>query len=563
MFKQHRWMKLITMIVLISLVIIGCSSNNNNNNSPSNSQGQNSSDSSGSEVQTDRGQIEDGEVRVFDPTVKITAAIALRDSDKLRFGDTPEDNPMRRWFRDNMGIDVEYKWQMSDVNNALETKIRLALTSGEELPDVLYVNDEVLLSELIASGRIMSIDEVYEKYASPRTKAIYENNPDTWKMFTSDGKKWALPRTTDGIVGGPVMWIRQDWLDEVNMEAPTNIQELEAVFAAFKERYPDKTPLSVAGQTEPWNAWMGDVQAIFGGTQFGIWEENDEGKLEFGTIQPGIKDGLAKLNEFYEKGYIDPNFGTYNPEKAASEFTAGNAGMIFGPGWMGGWPLADTVENVPGAVVKPYPLPAGVDGQIGRKGTDLTSGGYVFRNGFDQFEAIFAYWDVMLGREYEDETSPFVNGFAEGYSYVMVDGEVSWEVPDGTVEIDRFALFQPGQLPPNIAPEPSIFERVKMGKSDTIYEKQRLTGSQPGYYEGMAMSATQAVHSHYNRFLGGSTPTMDDRWTLLDKALSESFIAIIHGKNSIDSFEKMVSDWREKGGDQITEEVNEWFEANK
>ena len=38
---------------------------------------------------------------------------------------------------------------------------------------------------------------------------------------------------------------------------------------------------------------------------------------------------------------------------------------------------------------------------------------------------------------------------------------------------------------------------------------------------------------------------------------------IIYGKESPDAFDQFVSDWKAQGGDQITEEVNEWYQSVK
>lgn len=39
------------------------------------------------------------------------------------------------------------------------------------------------------------------------------------------------------------IWIRQDWLDELKLERPTTVEELVEVAKAFKQHYPDSTPI--------------------------------------------------------------------------------------------------------------------------------------------------------------------------------------------------------------------------------------------------------------------------------------------------------------------------------
>ncbi|MBW7453691.1 extracellular solute-binding protein [Paenibacillus sepulcri] len=496
----------------------------------------------------------------YEAPVTITSAQALRESDTLLPGDTPEDNPMSRWLRDNMGVTLKYKWLLTDQNDALATKIRLALASGEELPDVLYISDTVLMNELIDAGRLEPIDEAYEKYATNRMRESYEKNPEVWRYVEKDGKKWGLPQISDGIVGDPIMWVRQDWLDAVGMKAPTTLEEVEATLAAFKQKYPDKTPLAFSGKNGL-AGYMGDVHFMFGQTQPYIWDKGEDGKLRYGAVQPTVKDGLLKLKDFYASGYIHPEFGAHDEQKAASLFTSGEAGMLFGPGWMGGWPLADTEVNVPGAVVKPYPLPSGVDGTIGRTGSALSYGTYVFRKGFEYMDAAFHYWDISLGVQLEDPNSPFANGYAEGYDYIMVDGKPQWDFPDKpTTEIGNYQLLGSGNTPPGMIQGPSIYERVAKGQIESVYEKKLAAGTGKLVVDGFTAALSQPNIARRNQFIGAPTETMGEKWTLLKKMELETFLKIIYNKADANAFDEFVEDWKAQGGDKITEEVNEWYQ---
>lgn len=88
----------------------------------------------------------------------------------------------------------------------------------------------------------------------------------------------------------------------------------------------------------------------------------EDGSLEYGSVHPGMKEGLAKLNEWMNKGYIPKEAALWDENKTAEPAVAGTAGIIPGPYWMSGWPLIDTVKNAPEAVWKPVQIPAGPDG---------------------------------------------------------------------------------------------------------------------------------------------------------------------------------------------------------
>ena len=55
------------------------------------------------------------------------------------------------------------------------------------------------------------------------------------------------------------------------------------------------------------------------------------------------------------------------------------------------------------------------------------------------------------------------------------------------------------------------------------------------------------------------TPTMVERWVDLDKIMDEAILGIIIGERSLDSFDEVVDQWMSLGGEQVTNEVNEWW----
>ena len=54
-----------------------------------------------------------------------------------------------------------------------------------------------------------------------------------------------------------------------------------------------------------------------------------------------------------------------------------------------------------------------------------------------------------------------------------------------------------------------------------------------------------------------TTESMAIRWASLEKIEMQTVLKIIVGEESIDAFDKFVSDWNKAGGELITEEVNE------
>ncbi|MNW18837.1 hypothetical protein D3C71_2185580 [compost metagenome] len=60
---------------------------------------------------------------------------------------------------------------------------------------------------------------------------------------------------------------------------------------------------------------------------------------------------------------------------------------------------------------------------------------------------------------------------------------------------------------------------------------------------------------------GGQTPTMTEKWAMLERLEKETFTKIIMGAVSVDEFDTFVADWNRLGGKAILEEINDWLSA--
>lgn len=507
----------------------------------------------------------------FPEPIVITTAIALQNNDILKFNDTWEDNPVTRWAKRKLNIVQKITWVFDDGNDSLVTRIKLALSSGEPLPDVLFLTHEEipeLLPILAESGEIMEMKGPFEQYAPERVKDAYANNPGVWNTVSYDGRLWGLPQISDGKVGDPILWIRQDWLDRFQLEAPATIRELERIFELFTNHDPDGNGvrdtigIAVAGKNTL-NDWMGDLSFVFGayGDQPYQWNRMADGKLAYGSVQPSVKQALARIARWYESGYLHPDFGTHDEQEAVSLFMKGEAGIIFGPGWMGGWPLGHVQNENADIAIKPYPVPAGDSGRVGRVGTKLSYGSYFFRKDFSHMDAAFAYWDEVYGSLIEDPESDFRHGFAEGYDYLIENGEYVYDFPGATATAGNLLLLAPGSAPPGVIAGESLEQRVYKGIVTTPYERKLAATSSRLFLEGRIVGDLQLDASQRDEFTGPFMPSMIAKSTYLKKLEKETFLKIVYGEAPLGSFDDFVAMWHRSGGREMTDEVNAWDQS--
>jgi len=503
----------------------------------------------------------------FDNEVTITTVRHMNGDVLFRDGETIEDNVHTRWVKDKFNINLKYLWTTSGPQDAFKTKIRLELSSNQELPDLIALRDDDVARDLINSGKFMEVGEVYEKYASPTWKAAMGEDPSVWYPYSRDGKKMGIPILDYSYNGDPVLWIREDWLQKLNLEAPKTLADLEKVMDAFVNQDPDgngqkDTYGLTLGFKNNVNTWMSDTSWVFGmfGTVPRQWNIASDGTLEYGSIHPGAKQALGTIKSWMEKGYIHKESALWDEIKASELFTSGMAGIIAGPHWMPHWPLPDLAKNVPGAEYKAYPIPAGPDGKVGRHGTQNFNGVVLINKNIspESLKAFFVYQNYLF-ENYANpaEGGEFQYGMFEGYDYVMKDGKGIPNEEDDRIDPVKYTLTFDGARIPSL----TMTTLAKLGRGEepsTPYE--RVHALHPKAVAQAALVVLeQKDASKKDAFLGGTTPTMVTRIEALNTMEKEHYNNIIYGKTSIDEFDSFVEQWKSAGGQKIIEEVNEWY----
>ncbi|TYP70560.1 extracellular solute-binding protein [Paenibacillus methanolicus] len=587
-----RWQRMlsVSLVAALSLSLAACAGNNNGGNEPANNGG-NSGGNAGAEANAGSGEAasnanvdETGwDGKKYAEPVTLTTVKGVGTNYYFKSGETMENNVLQKYMKDNLGIDVKYDWIVTDTNDAYKTKLRLMLSSGEKMPDVItYRGDMETVNMLIDSGQFMDVGELFDKYAGEAYKTGVALNPDTWLPVTRDGQRMALPVLDYAYNDDMLLWLRQDWMDKLGLQAPKTVADFEAIMDAFVNKDPDGNGKSdtiglATGFKNTYLGWMSDISWLFGayGTLPGQWNKGADGALSYGSVDPAAKQALSTLKTWMDKGYISKDSGIKDEVSGSELFTKGQAGAIVGRNWLPDWPFGDLLNNVPGAKYKGYPLPAGPDGKIGaQSGNPSVNGWMLINKDAKNPEALLRYYNFFFENWANPQAgSEFENGFAEGYDWA--------KLPDGTITkdpakdpdlfpdyADRTHLVEPiyysltfeGARIPSLYAD-TMIKLASGGTPETPYEKQTAGVRKPENIEAMKIVLDQKDIRMKNYFQGPLTETMKQKNELLNKLINQAYSKIIYGQSPIDEFDTMVANWKKSGGDQITTEVNEWFQS--
>ncbi|NHN28957.1 extracellular solute-binding protein [Paenibacillus agricola] len=509
----------------------------------------------------------------YDPPITLTTIAQISSSTTFKNGETMENNVHTKWAKDRLGIQLKYNWTAPQANKAFETRIRLALSANEEMPDIVALGNVGLLNDLIDSGKFMEVGKMWEQYASPTYKKAVNEDPTMWYPFMRKDGAYGIPIPEYSWNNDTVMYFREDWLQKLNLKAPTTLDELEKVMDAFVTQDPDGN-----GKADTYGIAMafrdsliqgqGSASWLFGahGTMAEIWTEKPDGTLAYGSVQPGVKPALGKLKEYIEKGYIHKEAALQDETKAAALFTSGRAGIIAGPHWMTLFPLADLAKNVPGAKFKAYPVPKGPDGKQGRTGNLNFTGAVLINKNMKNPDAFFVYQNYLFENfAFPSKDSEFKYQFAEGYDYAIVDGKPTADttkIPGGRVIPQKYTLTMEGARIPSSQMEAYVNLAKGNGPTNQFEVRSSLIADEVRL-QAATVNLSMKDISYREKYTAPPTKTMKSRWDNLKQQEKDIFAKIIYGEAPLTEFDNFVKTWESSGGSTITGEVNEWYTSVK
>ena len=543
-----KYKKLVATVITI-LSIIGLTGCNNN---------------LGENIITDSGE-------KYNPVIEISFVKAIDDSFEKTMtesGYTLENNPWNEIIESELGIRVVYDW-VSRNEDEYREKIVLAISTGN-IPDVLRAN-KTQVKQLYEADLISELGDVFEKFATDQTKEIlFGEGSAPFDAVTFNSEFYGLPGIKGGIdSANNIMWIRRDWLNNLGLEEPSSMGDVIDIIKAFTFDDPDKNGLNdtygLALRKDLWGANAGGIDGFFNG--FGayptIWYEKN-GSLSYGSIMPETKMALSTLSGLFELGCIDKNFAVTSLDKSADVFRYGKVGVTFGAIWIPVFPLQDGFNNDNSTDWQAYPI-YDLDGNIAKTQVKMgTDEWYVVSKECNEKEAVIKMMNLFLEKTL---------GKSNEYSIYGVQ-----TVESGTLEVWKFSPVFAGDANKAInrwKMVQEIFETKSTENADpaAISHYQNVVDYQNGdmtkwWFDryigtegsiGIANIYYENNLLEYDRFTGVPTDNMMLNINLLKELETETFLQIIMGEKDIEYFDDFVIEWKESGGQIITEEVNDWY----
>ena len=185
------------------------------------------------------------------------------------------------------------------------------------------------VTALLEDDVVIELSEYLEEYA-PDYKALLDSNVDFADcLYQQDGTIVEFAAANSSVQDKGMM-IRQDWLDELGLEAPATVDELTEVLLAFKNEYDLGMSLLVLSGLDTGLTYAYNVDSRgFSNGGLGWVVEDDEVKVTFDT--DGFRGYLELLTSYYEQGIFNDDYVniSYELGNVDSTYLDGKCGVFF------------------------------------------------------------------------------------------------------------------------------------------------------------------------------------------------------------------------------------------
>ena len=202
------------------------------------------------------------------------------------------------------------------------------MMAGGDIPTIVQYKANKLLDYKDAW---LVLDDYINETDTPNLYRVY-SDPDI-RRYVSDSEghiRFIGQRTA--ITCGKLWFLRQDWLDKLNLQTPTTMDELFDVLLAVKNGDPngngiaDEIPFSVRKQGSNNRANLMPFVNSWGIEETFFAEDNT---VKFGATDARMKDALTWLNKCYANGLIDEEYLTLSKNDWYSRWTDGATERVF------------------------------------------------------------------------------------------------------------------------------------------------------------------------------------------------------------------------------------------
>lgn len=446
------------------------------------------------------------------------------------------DSPVVKALEETLGTKLNFTWV---PNTGYDEKVTTTMGSGQ-YPHIMLIN--TLSASVITAARNDTFWDITEKLKdAEKFPNLAQTNPDINHNISIDGRVYGVYRAKE--LGRAGVTIRQDWLDNLGLSIPTTMDEFYNVLKAFTEQDPDKDGVDntygmivtnyLDGPLNNIAVWMGAPNE---------WGVDADGNLAPDFTFQEYKDALDFMRKCYSEGLINQDMATYSSDKWNEQFLSGNAGVIIDVADRSRRIAQNMADLNPNAVVNVFGYVKKDENTEPRTyPTNGYGGFFVFPKQSirteEELDFVLGVMDKACGKEASD----LMNYGILDRNYTVDNGYAIKSTDTELVkEYDDLNQFAPGIVDFGADALKTKYDTPNAERVEEVFADNRLYA--------VANPAEPYISSTYA-----------SKGPQLDSIMSEADTQYICGLISEDEWYAQIERWKQQGGSQVIEEINEAY----
>lgn len=526
------------------------------------------------------GQTDDRAFYRFENPVDVHIGMAVDPTDTTLsdLGDTVENNYFIRYIRETYNINVIVDWYAA-TGETYNQKVAMLIASNS-LPDALVTGERSYLVAAARDGQLQDIGDAINKYASKQVLEIMNSAGNVAiEKASYQGHVYSIPLLDVSASEVCVYFIRQDWLDQLNLEVPKTVSELEAVAKAFVDA--GLSPYGIQGpqnNTRTYCTFMSANPAIgmldpvyqAMGAYPGYFIKGDDGKVFYGSTTEEFKASLELLNRWYKEGVLNPELCVQT--EVGKDINSNTVGIYMCSWWALGYGNTSSFVNDPTANWQAYPLYTD-DGEWNYHVGNLGNGYTLVKKGVseDVQRAIVELNNIHVRDEafLVDTTLLSMDYFPLRNNEACADESeythnVLLSIARGETTIDdyNFVGTPYKHLKEDILDLQRVCNNMDWAENDMLTPSDMDVSDAKfsRLYSLMVGDRPYATVESSHKISSVSyspTASAERYWSNLIAMEDEFVLQVITGRKDISEFDTFVSDWLAQGGQEILDEMQE------
>lgn len=366
----------------------------------------------------------DGHLKIVDEPLELTIQM-----NHARYPRYLEDFPVEQAARAMTNIHLKDATvganQRTDENTGKTEALNLMLATGN-IPDIVGSSRlKDFVNQFGPEGAFVPLNDLIEEHA-PNLKAYFKTRPEIQAAISAaDGNMYYIPYLPDGKYGR-AYFIRYDWIENLGLEVPQNVEELEKVLIAFRDQDPNGNGLKdeVPYFARQWPelirlVTLWDGRSSGSDTYHDFYVDN--GELKHPYAGEGYREGIKNLARWYKDGLIDAEVFTRGSSAREFLLSENLGGMTHD--WFASTSGYNTSlkDKVDGFAFKAFAPPASISGvrMEEHRRIPIKPDGWAIGGTNEHTVETIKYFDFW----FTEEGRRLANFGVEGQQYTMVDGK--------------------------------------------------------------------------------------------------------------------------------------------